>query len=285
MNAPDAQPGTMVQATAAPRTAAAARWLWRDLAASLRSPEFWAYSSWLDIVVRSRQSRLGIFWLVSPVILYVWGVGYFFANMMGMPLVQHAAYVAVGYVVFRCVSSIVSDATAAFSGASAFILDGHVRLTDFVLRVIATALFHVLLSLPLVLLALAMSPQTHWSGLPLALLALPVVVANGIWVAVLFGLLGARFLDLRHLVSNVFLFTFLLTPVIWHADMMPPGSLRGSIMRMNPFYHLIEVVRAPLLGTSIDPVSWPYVLAMTVLGSVAAFFAYRRYARYVPLWV
>lgn len=273
------------QAPVASSSKAPVRSLLRDLAGSIRHPEFWAFSSWLDIVVRSRQSRLGIFWLVSPVIVYVWGVGYFFATMMRIPLSQHAAYVAVGYVVFRCLSSIMSDATSAFSGESAFILDGHVRLTDFVLRVVSTAIFHALLSLPVVLVALTFSPDTYWPGLLVAMAVLPFVILNGMSVAIVFSLLGARFLDLRHLISNIFMFTFLLTPVIWHADMMPAGSLRGSLMRFNPFYHLIEVVRAPILGTPVDPTSWPYLLVMTTISCIVGLIAYRRYARYVPLWV
>lgn len=279
------EPVSAVDTIPNPVLRASGRALLHDLVASLRNPEFWAFSSWLDIVVRSRQSRLGIFWLVSPLIVYIWGVGFFFANMMGMSLAQHAAYVALGYVVFRFISAIVSDATSAFAAAGAFILDGHVRLTDFVLRVVATAVFHAVLSVPLVLLALTLSPQTRWTGLLAALAVFPLVVVNGIWVAVLLSLLGARFLDLRHLVSNIFMFTFLLTPIVWHADMMPTDSLRGSIMRFNPFYHLIEVVRAPVLGTPIDPTTWPYLGVMTAVGLCLAVFAYRRYARYVPLWV
>src|SRR5690606_35238316 len=57
--------------------------LWRDLWASFRNPEFWALSSWLDIMVRNRQSRLGVFWLLVPPMVYIWGVGSFFASMMG----------------------------------------------------------------------------------------------------------------------------------------------------------------------------------------------------------
>jgi ABC-2 type transport system permease protein len=256
-----------------------------DLLAGFRNPEFWAFSSWLDIVVRSRQSRLGIFWLVSPVIVYVWGVGFFFANMMGRPLVVHAAYVALGYVIFRCVSTIVMEATGAFATAGAFILDGHVRLTDFVLRVVTTSLFHLLLSLPVVGIALLMSPETKWLSALAALAVFPLVVLNGMWVAVVFALIGARFLDIRHLISNVFMFVFLLTPIVWHAEMMPADSLRGSLMRFNPFYHLIEAVRAPILGAPIDPTTWPYLGVMTVVGWALALVAYRRYARFVPLWV
>src|SRR3546814_15452088 len=121
--------------------------LFRDLAASLRNPEFWALSSWLDIVVRNRQSRLGIFWLMSPAIVYIWGVGTFFASMMRMSLSEFAAYVAVGYLVFRVVNSAIVESTRTLAASPPFTLDGIVRLTDFVVSVIPTPSFNFLISL------------------------------------------------------------------------------------------------------------------------------------------
>lgn len=282
MNAQGDVTGTALQA---PERGVSMHSLFRDLVASLRNPEFWTLSSWLDIVVRSRQSRLGIFWLMSPAIVYVWGVGFFFASMMGVPLTTHAAYVAVGYLVFRVASSAITESTGAFSGASAFIFDGHVRLTDFVLRVVATALFHFVVSLPVAIVALALYPEPQWSGVLLSLLSFPLVILNALWVAVLFALIGARLPDLKHLVGNIFMFMFLLTPIIWHADAMPPESLRGQLMRFNPFYHLVELVRAPILGEPIDPSTPLYLAIMTIVGWIVAVLAYRRYARYVPLWI
>lgn len=273
------------QALQAPERGVSMQSLFRDLTASLRNPEFWALSSWLDIVVRNRQSRLGVFWLMSPAIVYIWGMGGFFASMMHVPLSGFAAYVAVGYLVFRVVNSAIAESTGAFAAAGPFILDGHVRLTDFVLRVIATSLFHFLVSLPVAAVALAIYPDLQWSGLLFSLVSLPVVILNALWVGVVFALFGARFPDLKHLVGNIFMFAFLLTPIIWHADAMPPGSLRGSLMRFNPFYHLVELVRAPILGQAIDPSTLPYLAVMTIGGWIVAALAYRRYARYVPLWI
>ncbi len=259
--------------------------LLRDMSGSLRKPEFWALSSWLDIVVRNRQSRLGIFWLMSPAIVYVFGMGGFFASMMNMPMAGFVAYVAIGYLVFRVISSAITESTGAFAGSAAFILDGHVRLTDFVLRVIATAMFHFIVSLPVAAVALAIYPDPHWIGLLFGLFSMSVVILNAVWIGVVFALVGARFPDMRHLVGNVFMFAFLLTPIIWNADTMPPGSLRGTLMRFNPFYHMVELVRAPILGQAIDPSTPLYMTVMTIGGWILAILTYRRYARYVPLWI
>ena len=91
------------------------RSLFHDLGGSLKNPEFWALSSWLDIVVRYRQSRLGIFWLVAPAIVYIWGLGGFFASMMNASLAMFVPHVAIGYAIFRLVSSTIIESTTAFS--------------------------------------------------------------------------------------------------------------------------------------------------------------------------
>lgn len=261
------------------------RSLIQDLVASFRNPEFWALSSWLDIVVRYRQSRLGILWLIAPSIVYIWGVGGFFAAMQHISMPMFVAYVAVGYTVFRVINSVIIESTSAFAAAAPFILDGHVRLTDFVLRVIAKALFYFAVSLPVVAIALAISPEMQWSGLLLSLVSFPLVMANALWIAVVFALVGARFPDLSQFVNNIFMFAFLLTPIIWHADAMPAGSIRGAIMRFNPFFHMIEVVRAPMLGQTVAASSIYYLGVMTAAGWVVAILAYRRYARFVPIWI
>lgn len=259
--------------------------LWRDLWASFRNPEFWALSSWLDIMVRNRQSRLGVFWLLVPPMVYIWGIGGFFASMMGMTFSTFVGYVALGYVVFRVISTVITESSGAFLSSASFILDGHLRLTDFILRVVAKALFYFLASLPVVAASLYISPDWHWQALPVALLAFTWMMGITLCVGVVFAVLGARFPDVGQLVNNVFMFAFLLTPVIWHTDMMPPESLRGLLVRFNPLFHMVEVVRAPLLGTPVAAESYLYLGVLTVVAVLGAALTYRLFSRHVPVWV
>jgi ABC-type polysaccharide/polyol phosphate export permease len=259
--------------------------LFADLSASMRHPEFWALSSWLDIVVRNRQSRLGILWLMMPAVVYIWGMGGFFSIIMRVPLAEFAAHVAIGYLLFRVVSGVIVESTGAFASAGPFILDGHTRLSDFVMRVLATALFYFLVSLPVAIPALVVHPNLQWTGVLFSVVSLPIILLNTLWIGVVFGLVGARFPDLKHLISNILTFAFLLTPIVWQANAMPAGSLRGNLMRANPLYHMVEFVRAPILGEAIDPSTLSYIAIMTVVGWLVAILAYRRYARYVPLWI
>lgn len=261
------------------------RSLLKDIKTSILTPGFWAFSGWLDIVASYRRSRLGVLWIMAPTLLYVGGVGGFFASLNGMPLSFFAAHVALGVVIFRLVTSVVTESTTIFSSSQAFILDGHVRLTDFVLRVVAKALFYFAVAIPVVAVALAVHPQVSLGGLALFVLSFPLVLLNVIWIGVVMALMGARFPDVGQFTNSIFVFAFLLTPIIWFAGSAPTGTMRGDLMRLNPMFHMVELIRAPILGEPLEASSLRYLLIMTVAGWCLAGVMYRRYASYVPLWV
>lgn len=260
--------------------------LFEHLAASLRRPDHWLYASWLDTVSRYRRNRLGLLWLFVPTAVYIWGIGGFLGAMQpGLDLPRFFAHIGLGFAVFRLASTVLTDATTTFSGSQAYIYDGSLRLTDFILRALARTIHHFLLTLPIVMIVVLGSPDFQWSGLPLAALGLLVVLVNLFFYAVLFALMGARLPDLHEFTGSATLALFLLTPIVWHADAAPEGTLRGALMRANPFHHLLDVVRAPLLGDAVEPVSWIYLGAMTAAGVVLAALAYGRFARRVPAWL
>lgn len=267
-----------------PRSGPAPRSLLVDLATSFRNPEFWTLSSWLDIVVNYRQSRLGMFWILAPALVYIWGLGSYLVPASSS-VVVYASHVALGFAIFRLVNSVITESTTTFTGAQSFILDGHVCLTDFVLRVVAKALFYFVMWMPVVASVLVFYPGLHPMGLLLALGSMPLIVLNLLWIAVVFALVGARFPDLSQFISNIFIFAFLLTPITWYSNTMPPGSMRQLVMKLNPIYHMVEVVRAPILGEALQLSSLYYLAIMTAVGWLIAILVYRRYARFVPIWI
>jgi lipopolysaccharide transport system permease protein len=98
------------------------------------------------------------------------------------------------------------------------------------------------------------------------LLAIPgmlLVVLNQVWVAIVIGVLATRFRDITQLVATGIQISMFVTPIMWPLGAIPDARLIADI---NPFYHLIELVRAPLLGSTPEPLSWGVVLAMCVVG-------------------
>lgn len=258
---------------------------WADLRGSFRNPGFWALASWLDIIVRARRSRFGVLWLMAPAAVYVFGMGMFFASMMSVPFATFAAHVALGAMVFRSLMSTVVGSAGVFHASQPFIMDGHVRLTDYLLQSLARSFFDLCMYLPFVIVALLMFTGVSVAGLLLAPFVLVLIQVNALWIGVVFSLMGARHPDVGQLISNTSIFLFLLTPIIWYPELMPADSIRGQLMRFNPFYHFVTLFRAPILGEPVEPMTYWVVAGLTVGGLALATWLYRRYARFVPLWI
>lgn len=261
------------------------RSLFRDYIDSVRHPEFWVYATWLVLVTRYRQSRLGLLWALVPPGIYAFGVGWFFSTLIGVSPRELVPHMGMGYVVFRLVTASLNEATTVFAGHASFIMDGRVRLTDYVLRVVGRGFFYFLLSFPVLAAAFYISTSFN----PWGLVALPftvlIVVLNIAWMGVLVGVLGARLPDVNQLVGSILMFSFLFTPILWFADQVPINSLRGGVARANPLFHLVEVVRAPLLGEPIETLTYVYLVCLLIVGWTLAAMVYRRYARFVPIWI
>lgn len=260
--------------------------LLRDLAQSFRHPEFWSYSAWLEIATKYRRSRLGILWMLAPALLYVWGMGWFFFGPRQVALAPYIAHLGIGFLVYRLAIMVVSDSATVAASQRAFILDGRTRLTDFALRVVARALFYLLTALP-VMLPLLFMQGMGIDGLSflLSVLGLLVVLLNCIWLAAVVAMAGARFSDIGEFTNNLYLLGYIFTPIMWYASDAPAGTYRGLLMRLNPIFHMIEVVRAPLLQGESEAMSWIFMGVMTLFGWVFASVLYKRYVRMVPLWI
>lgn len=259
--------------------------LFSQLCQSLRNPEFWAYSSWLDIVTRYRRTRLGLLWLLAPVMLFTFITGPLYAKLFHRDMASYLVHLGMGYAVWRMLSMVVSDAINSLRNNKSFIMDGHVRLTDYALGSIAKAIFYFVFSMIGMLGVLAWSPAVPGWALATLLVSVPIVVLNLFWIAYCIALLGARSPDFGQVLQTLLMMGMLFTPIIWEGDRFPPDSVAGIIVRLNPAYHLLELVRAPLYGNLPESGSMVFVAVMTLAGWVFAAFLCRRYSRYVPIWI
>ena len=88
--------------------------------------------------------------------------------------------------------------------------------------------------------------------------------------------------DIPLIITNLVQVAFFLTPVMW-----PPHMLGRHvwILNFNPFYHFLEIVRAPILGEVMNPWSWPAAIVLTALGAMLLLAVFSRYRARVAYWV
>jgi lipopolysaccharide transport system permease protein len=104
------------------------------------------------------------------------------------------------------------------------------------------------------------------------------------WVAFLAAVLCTRYRDLSQIVASVLQIAFYITPIIWMPSIL--GGRSGFIfLDMNPFFHLIEVIRAPLLGTAPTLTNWLVSLGMAAVGWTITLLVYGKYKNRVSYWL
>ena len=77
---------------------------------------------------------------------------------------------------------------------------------------------------------------------------------NVVWISLAVGVMSTRYRDVPQVIANIIQVVFFLTPIFWSPEALPS---RPAFVVLNPFYHLIEIVRAPLLGLAVPAMSGP----------------------------
>jgi ABC-2 type transport system permease protein/lipopolysaccharide transport system permease protein len=60
---------------------------------------------------------------------------------------------------------------------------------------------------------------------------------------------------------------------------------RALFLQLNPFYHMVEILRAPMLGLSPPLESWIAVILIAVCGWMITLFFYSAYRWRIAYWI
>jgi homopolymeric O-antigen transport system permease protein len=122
---------------------------------------------------------------------------------------------------------------------------------------------------------------------PATLLFIPGLVLVCIimaWVTLMLALIGTRFRDLQPIITTILQLLFFVTPLIWDREQLA-GRAHPIRVDINPFYHLVEIMRAPLLGKVPPLLTVVAVLVIAVGGWGATYAMFARFRRRVPYWL
>jgi ABC-type polysaccharide/polyol phosphate export permease len=76
---------------------------------------------------------------------------------------------------------------------------------------------------------------------------------------------------------------FFVTPVFWNPAQMAPQ--KRFIAEMNPLWHMLELVREPLLGRMPIAAHWVWGVSVAAILSVAAIIILALFRKRVVFWV
>lgn len=260
-----------------------------DLRQGLGQRELWLSLGWQDIKQRYRRSTLGPLWITIATGVMATALGLLYSVLFQIPLAEFLPHVTVGLILWAFISGCIKEGSEVFISNEGLIKQLPSALSVHVYRLVWRQFLFLCHNLVIWVVLMLIYPRPLGWDLLLAVLGLAVLMVNGVWVAMLFGILATRFRDIAPLLDSLVQLLFYMTPIVWTTQTLyeQGGEIadRARIAELNPLYHYLEIVRAPMLGQPVAAYHWWIVLACTAVGLILAFVALRRFRSRVPYWV
>ena len=253
-----------------------------DIKSGVLSFHIWSMLGWQDIRRRYRRSTLGPFWLTISTGALIGGMGPLYGRLLNQPIADYFSYLAVGFVVWILIASLINESCQVFISGEGFIKQIRLPYTVHIAGLIWRNLIifgHNLLIVAVVLLFYR--PSWNWQVL-LMPLGIVLIALNGIWLGLFLGLVCARFRDIPQIVGSFVQVAFFLTPVMWKPNML--GKYEWTVF-WNPLFPFLEIVRAPLLGATVSLTTWIAVILITLLGYAVMLAFFVRFRSRIAYWV
>lgn len=265
------QPVNETRATALPM---------RDLVTAVRLWRIWWRLGVQDLRLRFRRSILGVGWILVQLVVMILAVGAVYGSLLDQDLRTFLPYLTVGLVVWGFLTATIVEGGSALVASEGYIKQIGLPVHVYILRFFVSASLAAGINLAAyAILAGVYRVPVGW-GVLWAVPGLALLGLVGLFLMVAVAHLNARFRDTTPLAAVTMQVLFYVTPVLWPAEMLR-GRRFAWVVEANPLYHLIEVVRRPLLASQPAALeSYGVVLAAVaglalMAGAVTAFYSRR----------
>jgi ABC-type polysaccharide/polyol phosphate export permease len=234
-----------------------------DLRDGLKLYQLWGRLGWNDVLQRYQRSLLGPLWLTISMGILIGTLGFLYASLFKMDISTYLPFLTVGFILWQLISGILLDGCNAFVGSEGIIKQIKLPFSLYVYRLLwknILTFIHNSIVIVVVMFCFGISVNSYTLFM---LAGLALLILNGTWCALLLGMLCARYRDLNPTIGSLVQLSFFATPIIWNPALLPD---RQFILLYNPFYHFVESIRGPILGTTVPIETWVILLTITIIG-------------------
>jgi ABC-type polysaccharide/polyol phosphate export permease len=254
----------------------------RDLAEGLARWDLVTRLSWNEVKRRYRRTLLGPMWVSVSLAIFAIVLSVIWASLWKQNVREYLPFLLSGLIPWTMIAGSLGEGCGTFISAEANMKSMRFPYTLLLHVVIARntiVLAHNLLVYAIVAVACGVALT------PVLLLAIPgfaLLVLNLSWMCLLVAILCLRFRDVQQLVTTLLQISMFVTPIFW-----PASQLAGRmhiVVDVNLLYHMIDVVRSPLLGKLPDPASYIGCVAFALSGWLVTVLLYTRKRHRLVYW-
>ncbi|MFL6803752.1 MAG: ABC transporter permease [Xanthobacteraceae bacterium] len=255
---------------------------WNDIVGGLLQWQVWTRLGWQEVKRRYRRTVFGPFWATFSIGMFIGGMSLIWAPLFKTDVSSYLPFLSAGLVTWAFATALITEGCTTYTAGAGIITQLNFPYTVLNFMVVwrnIIVFFHNVLIVIVVILVLRV--RISWETL-LLIPGILIVAVNGAWMTLLFGIIGTRFRDIPPLIGNLIQILVFITPIFWLPNQLGESH---KVVMFNYMHHLVEVMRAPMLGTAPAKLSYAVTIIGAMLGWLLAYEAYARFRRRIPYWL
>ncbi len=255
----------------------------QDFCESAELYPLWMHQGRAEVLRRYRRTVLGPLWHTLSLGVFIAVTGVIWSSIMKADLHRYMLFLPSGLIVWGMISAYVVDGTAILTGAQQQALSSRMPYPMLAMALVWRLFLIFLHQLPLCVIFGVLFGGRLDANTLLLIPGTLLAAANGVWMSLLAGLITLKFRDAQSAIASFMHILMFATPVFWSRDLLI-GQKIAWLVDANPLYHLVEVMRQPLLGEQPTSVDWLVSTLMLAVGLVVTVFVYGRVRHRIAYW-
>ncbi len=244
--------------------------------------KLWAHLGWRDQTSTTKRTYLGYVWHIIATVAQVVILGFIYGALFEEGPATMMLYLSVGLSLWSFISSVFFGSFNVFANYRNFLLARDIPLPLLIFRdLCGDMILMATKMMGFVVLSVVFLVPLNASAF-LAVPGMMMIIIMAFPVKLICATAGTRFRDLQFAFQPFGLAAFLITPVLWREKFLDTHSW---VSVYNPFTHILEIVRSPLLGETPQLTSYYAVLSMMVIFWFVGIFVYARYRNRIAVWL
>lgn len=235
------------------------------------------FAALLDLKSKYRGSVLGPFWSTLNAILLISTLTFIYSNFFNLDFTNYFLYLFCGFVIWWFIVDVINESSNLMI-QNANLIKNTLISYEFIFQRLLFKNALVLLHSFLFILCFILFKYQNVHSILQAIFGLILLSICLYFTVKTISIFSIRFRDLPFIISSLLsVFTF-VTPIIYD-----PIILEGRffIAQFNPFFHLIEVVRSPLLQRDVSLISYIFVTGLIFLSFLLSRYSIRKFKSFI----
>lgn len=242
--------------------------------------------SWLLAVDQLRRSHrrtvLGILWLLLPLAVTVAVFIWIFSQVFQQSIDGFEIYLGSGIIVWTLIATLVTGSAGVVMQNARWITTQPLPISALANELVIRAVLQFGLALLIYVVLVVVYDPPRGPQILLMFPGVALILMCGWGLALVLGPLGARFRDIAPALGVGMQVAFVATPIIWPAEII---RRRVFFIDGNPFYHLVQVVRAPMIGELPTAANWTFAIGTAVVCLTVGLLSFGALKRRVYYWI